>query len=112
IPILIIIGLCVFSYKVGELIGNAKGHGGVKKFAKAQELEEENKRLKEEIENKCKELEAQNKLIDSVFKENKELLKTSHKEFLKKVDGQREDLLKVIVLKKRIAQLEDELKKK
>lgn len=108
-PVLIIIGLCCFSYLIGRY--TAGGYKTKKADSESSGSGEEIKRLKAMIEEKNEEAEAKNRLTETTLKEYQELLIKNRKESNKRADEQREEVLNTIKLKKRISRLEAELKK-
>jgi len=113
IPILVIMGLCLFSFEAGRRLGKTKNPVIIKEPVKAPDhlLKEENERLAKLIEDKDRELAEQARLIETTLNENRKLLSKSRKEFMHKADDQRAEILNAIIFKHRISQLESELKK-
>ncbi|MDP3729974.1 MAG: hypothetical protein Q8R14_00410 [Candidatus Omnitrophota bacterium] len=99
IPVLIILGLCFFSYKAGEFIGR-----------KRPELEEEIKRLNGVIGGKDRELKAGSTLAKSAAEDYQKLLAQQQKESDERLEAERADALTIDGLKNRVSQLEVELK--
>lgn len=119
IPVLVTMGLCIFFYLLGIYTFKLKSRATYSKPAEntaledeKKKLEEENARIKEELRAKEEALEAHNKTIETVLNEQKELFAKEREANAKKADSQREEVINIIRLKKRISQLEAELAKK
>ena len=121
IPVLIIIGLCLFSYMAGRYVRVGKKREEVKapemiaapespkEPDRAPILEEEIRNLKEALEIKNKELEERNKAAELIMRENQELLDRIRQENTDKINKQTEEAEETIRLKARLSQLEKEL---
>ncbi|MDD5173484.1 MAG: hypothetical protein PHV48_01485 [Candidatus Omnitrophica bacterium] len=103
IPILIMVGLCVFFYMAGRYvhIGKKWAEISASKINKTQELpkepgrvpilEEEIRNLKKALEIKDKELEERNKAAESIMRENQKLLAEARRENMDKTAGRKEE---------------------
>ena len=120
IPILITIGMCIFSYMAGRYVRIEKKQEEVKtsKIIKEPEppkepdrvpiLEKEIRNLKEALEIKNKELEERNSAAESIMQENQKLLAQARQENTDKIDEQKEEVEDTIKLRASPSQPEKE----
>ena len=120
IPVLIMVGLCIFFYMAGRYVRIGKKQEKVKapEIIKEPEsprepdrvpiLEEAVRNLKEALEIKNKELEERNKAAESFMQENQKLLAQTRQENIGKVDELREEAEETIKLKASLSQPEKE----
>jgi len=120
IPVLIIVGLCIFFYMAGRYVRIGKKQEEVKapEIIKEPEspkepdrvpiLEEEIRNLKEALEIKNKEPEERNKAVESIMQENQALLAQTRQENVDKIDEQKEEVEDTIKLEASLSQIEKE----
>jgi len=120
VPVLIMVGLCIFFYMAGRYVRIGKKQEEVKAPEIIKEpkppkepdrvpiLEEEIRNLKEALEIKDKELEERNKAAELIMQENQKLLAQTRQESIDKIDEQMKEVGDTIKFEAGLSQLEKE----